>query len=346
MKVFKRILSIEFLVEAILVVFAIANFSTISDYFIHSGMNVITSYSVGVLMGLILIASAMMLSRIERTSEIFNFVLCATIGAAILAAILQTLAYHTITHDWATSAIKGAGFPMVEVALAYSVSLYSTYLKKKEIENADAKFDEQLAIMQRDATMNLDPEKIRGKVEEQMQQIISARINKFTIEQLKKYSVDDEQNLSIFDQTEIEQLRAQLEHVQTENEQSKNERVHLNAQIETAQTKNAQLEQMVINLSEQIEQLKSAQPSVQVCNEQKLSIKNAQTNEQKLSKEIKMNMLIAHLIEHYDGVQTDELKPTKLAQELPIDRTTVSRYIEQLKTEHKLNGHVNAQLLR
>lgn len=201
MKVFKRILSIEFLVEAILVVFAIANFSTISDYFIHSGMNVITSYSVGVLMGLILIASAMMLSRIERTSEIFNFVLCATIGAAILAAILQTLAYHTITHDWATSAIKGAGFPMVEVALAYSVSLYSTYLKKKEIENADAKFDEQLAIMQRDATMNLDPEKIRDKVAEQMQQIISARINKFTIEQLKKYSVDDEP-IAYDDQTE------------------------------------------------------------------------------------------------------------------------------------------------
>ena len=342
MKIIKRVLSIEFLVELILVVFAVANFSTISDYFLHSGMNAITSYGVGILMGLLLIASAMMLSKIERTSEIFNFVLYTTIGAAILAAILQSLAYHTITLDWVTSIIKGAGFPMVEVALAYSVSLYSTYNRRKEIENADSQFEERMAERQREATMNMDPEKLRAKKEEKMDLITDARMNKFAHDQLKKYIIDDEQNMHIFDGSEIEQLRAQLEHVQTENEQSKNERVYLTAQIENAQTKNAQLEQMVINLSKQIEQLKSEQPSVQVENEQKVSIKN----EQKMSKEEKMNMLIAHLIEHYDGAQTDELKPTKLAQELPIDRTTVSRYIEQLKTEQKLNGHVNATLLR
>lgn len=346
MKFIKRILSIEFLVESILVVFAVANFSTISDYFIHSGMNAITSYSVGVLMGLILIASAMMLSRIERTAEIFNFVLYATLGAAILAAILQSLAYHTITHDWITSIIKGAGFPMVEVALAYSVSLYSTYNRRKEIENADSQFEERMAERQREATMNMDPEKLRAKMEEKMDLITDARLNKFTHDQLKKYVVEHEQNLSNFDHTEIEQLRVQLEHVRTENEQSKNERVHLNAQIDNAQTKNAQLEQMIINLSKQIEQLKSEQPSVETENEQKMSIKNVQANEQKMSKEEKMNMLIAHLIEHYDGAQTDELKPTKLAQELPIDRTTVSRYIEQLKTEQKLNGVVKSELLR
>ncbi len=47
MKIIKRILSIETAVEVILVIFAVANFSIISDYFLHSGLNEITSYSVG-----------------------------------------------------------------------------------------------------------------------------------------------------------------------------------------------------------------------------------------------------------------------------------------------------------
>lgn len=346
MKFIKRILSIEFLVELTLSIFVVINFSTISEYFLSSGMNQATSYGAGAVMGALLMGFALMLSRIEKGDNTFNVIFFGTIVAAIIASILQTLAYHSITHDWITSAIKGGGFPMLEVALAYSVSLYSTYNRRKEIENADSQFEERMAERQREATMNMDPEKLRAKMEEKMDLITDARLNKFTHDQLKKYVVEHEQNLSNFDHTEIEQLRVQLEHVRTENEQSKNERVHLNAQIDNAQTKNAQLEQMIINLSKQIEQLKSEQPSVETENEQKLSIKNVQTNEQKMSKEEKMNMLIAHLIEHYDGAQTDELKPTKLAQELPIDRTTVSRYIEQLKTEQKLNGIVKSELLR
>jgi hypothetical protein len=78
-------------------------------------MNQATSYGVGALMGLILIASAMMLSRIERTAEIFNFFFTQQSAQQFLQQYYKHLAYHTITHDWITSAIKGAGFPMLKL---------------------------------------------------------------------------------------------------------------------------------------------------------------------------------------------------------------------------------------
>lgn len=190
MNKFKRVLSIEGLVEAILFVFAIANYSTISEYFIASNMNTITSHAVGILMGLILIASALMLSRVEQTSKEFKFILISTCLAAALAAILQSLAYHEITKDWVTSIIKGAGFPIVEVLLAYSVSLFTSYLRHKELENADAAFDEQLAQLQREVMRNIDPEKLRESVETKMHRVVDARIDKFVSDQLAKYHVD------------------------------------------------------------------------------------------------------------------------------------------------------------
>lgn len=328
MKFIKRILSIEFLVESILVVFAVANFSTISDYFIHSGMNAITSYSVGVLMGLILIASAMMLSRIERTAEIFNFVLYATLGAAILAAILQSLAYHTITHDWITSIIKGAGFPMVEVALAYSVSLYSTYLKKKDVEEADARFDEQLAIMQRESSMNMDPELIRKEIQASMHEILTARINKFKQDQLAKYQTENiaianTDEIKIFMQSQDEKFLSlenllTVEKISVQNMQEKMNEIF--ARVEDIMTETTQ------NFSEEKtdEKLQNA------------AVKNKFSS---------LEALAIHLANNYNGVATSDLHQSKIAQELSISDASVSRGIKKLQKQERLNGHVDSVVL-
>lgn len=337
MKTIKRILSIEFLVESILVVFAIANFSTISDYFIHSGMNIVTSYSVGVLMGLILIASAMMLSRIERTAEIFNFVLYATIGAAVLAAILQTLAYHTITHDWVTSAIKGAGFPMVEVALAYSVSLYSTYLKKKEIEDADARFDEQLAIMQRNATMNLDPEKIREDVEDKMQQIIAARINKFTVDQLKKYVVDD---VVVVDQTPtvnmlIEKVNMLEDTVDTLNQQL------LTTQQSTVNMPEFNIQRKVNMLTDNDSQQSTTDSQHTNDTGESTSIdayvdQHPKSTTVNVDKQQRQQQLL-DLLRTVNGQPSTVLNKKQLATQLNTTDTTVNRDLKELKQQGLIN---------
>lgn len=324
MKALKRILSIEFLVEAILVVFAVANFSTISDYFIHSGMNVVTSYSVGILMGLILIASAMMLSRIERTAEIFNFVLYSTIGAAILAAILQTLAYHTITHDWITSAIKGAGFPMVEVALAYSVSLYSTYLKKKDIEEADARFDEQLAIMQRESSMNMDPELIRKEIQASMHEILTARINKFKKDQLAKYQTE---NIAVANADEIKIfMQSQDEKFLSLENLVKDEKISVQNMEEKVDVIFTKVESL---LSEAIQNFASEEPEIE-------KVKNKFSS---------LDALAVHLANNYNGVATSDLHQSKIAQELSISDASVSRGIKRLQKQERLNGHVDAVTL-
>lgn len=190
-KVLHHIFSMSFLVEVVLVIFAIASASTISDYSIKSNMNIITSYSIGIGMGTILVIMAILLSRIEQKASEFKVLFVATILVAALSGILQSLAYIEITGNIITSVVKGLGFPMVEVALAYAVSKYITYTKKKELENADQQFDEQLALMQNDAMSELDADKVKAQVEEKMQQIINARINKFTKDQLKKYDVED-----------------------------------------------------------------------------------------------------------------------------------------------------------
>lgn len=132
MKFIKRILSIEFLVEFTLSIFVVINFSTISEYFLSSGFNPATSYGAGAVMGVLLMGFALMLSRIEKGDATFNVILVGTIVAAIVASILQTQAYHHITSDWMTSIIKGTGFPILEVSLAYCASIYSTYMKSRE----------------------------------------------------------------------------------------------------------------------------------------------------------------------------------------------------------------------
>ena len=83
-------------------------------------------------------------------------------------------------------------------------------------------------------------------------------------------------------------------------------------------------------------------------NDQESSSENIEllVAEEKLNKKKRMEILIDHLIEKYDGTATDNLKAAKIARDLSFNRITVSRYIEQLKTEQKLNGVVHADLLR
>ena len=292
MNKFIKHLSILSLVELILFVFAIANFSTISDYFLHSGMNIITSYAIGFLMGLILIASAMMLSRVERNSDIFPVILGATIGAALLAAVLQTFAYFAITNALTASIIKGAGFPIIEVALAYSASLYASYKKKKDIADADAQFDERLATMQRDATLNLDPERIRKIVEDKMQIIINARIEKFTADQLAKYAVQNE---------------------------------FANAKETVLQCKN--------NAKEMPLQMQNDGDALQTQTQ----------NNKKNNAYIALAELLAS---EYNNIATADLNHDELAKKLDVNPSTIYRTLRKLKNDEKLNGHVDADLLR
>lgn len=314
----KKILSIQALVEFILVVFAIANTATISEYFLASHMNAVTSYSIGFLMGLILIASAMMLSRIERRAEIFKTVLISTVAAAVLAGVLQSLAYHEITKVWATSIVKGAGFPLVEVALAYSVSLFTSYQKQKEIELADERLDEQLAALQRDATNNLDPEKIKQEVADKMQQIISARINKFTNDQLAKYN-------AMPNDADARQTIATLE-------------TQLQVQQEVIASCNEERDKLLLTIA-------SCNEEIAQCNETIIALQS-QLQSKTPAKNNALQLIAQYLALHCNGIATESINNNEIAEALQINASTVFRNIKKLKDSGKLNGHVNATLLQ
>jgi len=419
MKHLKKILSIEFFVDIILLIFAVSSIATVSEYLISLKMNPVTAYAFGNGIGFVLVALSILLSRTEQTDSSFRSIALTTLAIALFSGYLQASAYYLITHEFWPSVVKGFAMPLIcEAALAYSVSLYSSYRKRKEINDADAKFDEQLALMQRDATVNLDPEKIRAEIEQKMQLIITARINKFTSDQLEKYGSTEsvhalntehfseqlntlsehlntswnEQLNSVQKQSEhlYEQLREHFQvfsvqlQKQSEHfvEQLNTLREHLNTfseHLNTEHLKSEHLQKTVTAVQDEIEHLRTVytEQFVNTLSEHRLNsehplnsngehllntehtmnsksehtmnsehVQKVNTKSVQLTTEQKMNILIEHLIEHYNNVNTEQLNYSKLAEQLPIDRVTIGRYIKKLKETKKLNGHVDASLLR
>lgn len=160
--------------------------------------------------------------------------------------------------------------------------------------------------------------------------IVSAVTMKKRVDELV---AQKERTEGTIEQTQLVHLYELISNVQNQNE-------HLTSQMNAVQMRNEQFIEQLNVLKMNNEHSKSVQ----------VSDKNVQStpnkNVQKLPKDTKMYMLIEHLIEHYDGVQTDELKPSKIAEQLPLDRITITRYLKELKEQNKLNGHVNAYALR
>lgn len=342
MKILKRVLSIETAVEVILVIFAVANFSIISDYFLHSGLNKITSYSVGALLGGILITVALMLSKVEKDHKDFKVFVVVTAIVAIFAAILQVLAYHTITHDWITSIIKGAGFPLIEVLVAYSASLFTSYIKSKEEEILEeekrrklieekSEFEDKTRKMRNEGLEkvvravaksfdNLDVDAITEQV--------APFLNKVAVGQAKGIvqQLDPTVAINNSDVVAIEQVQMLPE---------------LLLQITELQAKVAHYEKENAHLELQI----AAQPLVQTEVANNLAQNQDETAQVDLQKTNNLQKITEYLVQKYDGVATVDLDVAQIANELQIHRTTVTRNIEKLQKQGKLNGHVNAALL-
>lgn len=343
MKILKRVLSIETAVEIILVIFAVANFSIISDYFLHSGLNKITSYSVGALLGGILITVALMLSKVEKDHKDFKVFVVVTAIVAIFAAILQVLAYHTITHDWITSIIKGAGFPLIEVLVAYSASLFTSYIKSKEDEILEQEkrrklIEEKSDFEDRTRKMrNEGLEKVVRAVAKSFDNLdvdaiteqVAPFLNKVAVGQAKGIvqQLDPTVAINDSDAVAIEQLQMLPE---------------LLLQITELQAKVAHFEKENANLELQI----AAQPLVQTEVANNLAQNQDETAQVDLQKTNNLQKITEHLVQKYDGVATVDLDVVQIANDLQIHRTTVTRNIEKLQKQNKLNGHVNAQLLR
>ena len=146
--------------------------------------------------------------------------------------------------------------------------------------------------MQRDATLNLDPERIRKIVEDKMQIIITARIEKFTADQLAKYAVQNE---------------------------------FANAKETVLQCKN--------NAKEMPLQMQNDGDALQTQTQ----------NNKKNNAYIALAELLAS---EYNNIATADLNHDELAKKLDVNPSTIYRTLRKLKNDEKLNGHVDADLLR
>ena len=59
----------------------------------------------------------------------------------------------------------------------------------------------------------------------------------------------------------------------------------------------------------------------------------------------KIHNFVQHLLDNYDGQNVDDLNKKIIGQNLEISEKTVSRYIDRLRSEKRLNGHVDRKAL-
>lgn len=300
-----RIFSMTTLVEIVLVIFAVASASTISDYFIHSKMNNVTSYAIGIGMGLILVIMSILLSRVDTKAPEFRVLLIATIAVGILSAILQSMAYVNVTQHTLSGIVKGTGFPLVEIALAYSVSRYVSYTKQKELDDADKEFDKNLARLQREAMQSMTSENIKEKMQDKLEMIAEARMTFFVDSQLSKYSV-------------VQPNRQRLLPIKTR---------HVSTNVQDDGQDIGQTEIMSKTEEENVQDISKD-------NDVDTSVKTDN-----------FSRFVQLLMTKYDGQDVDTLDKKDIAGQLDVTPRTISRYIGQLRTEHRLNGVVHKEIL-
>lgn len=147
----------------------------------------------------------------------------------------------------------------------------------------------------------------------------------------------------------LEQNVIDLSRVNTENvintdavNSSKNEITLLHEMLSNNNNEITSLRNEITTLREML----SNNNNVTITKKRNAITKQKEDDITKLSKEQKMNLLIEYLINNYNGVETDTIVNARVAEHLPIDQVTVGRYIKELKASNKLNGHVDANLLR
>lgn len=79
--------------------------------------------------------------------------------------------------------------------------------------------------------------------------------------------------------------------------------------------------------------------------QEELKLHQQKVAENKNTKNNSLQKIIDYLVQNYDGVATEDIDHAKVATDLQIHRTTVTRNIEKLQGIAKLNGHVNKELL-
>lgn len=115
---------------------------------------------------------------------------------------------------------------------------------------------------------------------------------------------------------------------------------------------NKKLQEIVANQKLQIEKLQEEVAQTKKLQQEKVAdskvaaiLPQEKVANNRIAKNNTLQKVIDYLVQNYDGVATEDIDHAKVATDLQIHRTTVTRNIEKLQEVAKLNGHVNKELL-
>ena len=176
-----KLLTIEKLVHTIMVVFALASVGNVSSYLQAHGHTALTSYALGVALGGVLVASAMLLADVDIEHEPwrFGFMVFIVLAVGLLSGTIQTQAYASHEGmDLRNARLMGYGLPLLcEGALAVFVSVYGATRRRKNIRMATEGTAEQVAGAVAEALADVDVTRVRKYVEKRIDGLTRAIVD-------------------------------------------------------------------------------------------------------------------------------------------------------------------------
>lgn len=177
-------------------------------------------------------------------------------------------------------------------------------------------------------------------MKKRLSELISAR------EQKNPYSVQTELHTII---AELQNRVAQQEQVAQDKEKTIAELQKTVAQsvanTQDAQSALLQMQNTVAQLQERMQELQRVQLQESVAQTRTAQSQKRVAQKGVVQKTSALQRIIDYLVQNYDGVATEEIDHAKVAEDLQIHRTTVTRNITKLQENEKLNGVVKKESL-
>lgn len=188
----KKLLTIEHVVHAVMIVFSIASGGNVAEFMQGGGHNDLTSYGIAIALAGGLVAVSIMLTRVDvNERKAFWAMLLSTVAVGILSGTIQMMAYLEHGSGMASAIFLGYGLPLVgECLLALATALYSASERKRRAANSDDAMEERINTALSDALADIDVSAVSSYVEQQAMQIMRVKMDQIVQRRLGTQPID------------------------------------------------------------------------------------------------------------------------------------------------------------
>ena len=172
-------LTIESFVHVVMITFALVSLGNVSSFMRAAHGTELVAWALGLALGAVLVVTAIMLTRIDRTHDGEAFwTLAVIVGVcAALSGTIQFWAYdaHLPTYQ---AVVFGFGLPVIgEALLAYGASIFHEAERRRRIRIATNGATEAVASTVAEALADVDVTKVRKYVEKRIDGLTRAIVD-------------------------------------------------------------------------------------------------------------------------------------------------------------------------